>query len=51
MSGDERCMICSYPAEVGAVFTKYSEELDEVVVATEHYCEKCYNKIKRGQKV
>jgi len=51
MREEEVCTICSSPAEVGTVCTKYSEELDKVIVDKELFCEKCFNKIKRGQKV
>lgn len=46
-----KCQICSSEAEVGAVFTTYSEELDEVLVDKEHYCDNCWNKLKRGQNI
>jgi hypothetical protein len=47
----EVCQICRSPAEVGAVCTKYSEELDTVIVDKELFCEKCWNQLKRGKKL
>ena len=46
-----KCQLCSSEAEVGEVYVRYSEELDEMVVDKDLYCDSCQNKLKRGIKV